>query len=385
MRYLLPLLLLLSVPVWGQELTIQGRIIDAETGETLPYASIYVGEGRGTLTNIEGEYRLTLSKQDVLTFSYVGYEKLRMKATDVSKIVRLKPFSRALKEVVVVPVDEWAIVKKVINNLKKDFSKHKNDRHGYFMRTWMKDKWDSNLLECFMAALSAANLREEETLSGICGKNAEGDSSRMGLYYTNIQKMTEIGPSAFMSDYWEAAIKPLYSLSVSKKYYDIELETLFGNEGEKLYRIVFNWKNINRPEWHTRYLEERRHIIGTAFVDAKTLRLLRFDGNVDNAYMLYNLQRKPNVIKFHINYDYINNYPAVNNLAIEGGNELLQYRVLMFNVQDDSQFAETSGFVGYNIIDVIENAGYDSTLWDKYDIIKRTKEEERIAFGEKAE
>ena len=42
------LFLLLSASVWAQELTIQGRIVDAETGEPLPYASIYVGEGRGT-------------------------------------------------------------------------------------------------------------------------------------------------------------------------------------------------------------------------------------------------------------------------------------------------------------------------------------------------
>ena len=375
------LLLACLTPIVAQDLTLQGKVRDAETGEPLPYASIYVPAGRGTLTNAEGNFSLSVGSQDVLTFSFIGYEKLKLKATNVPRVVKLKPFARDLKEVVVVPVDEWDVVKQVINNMKKDFSKHKAEKQGYFMRTWMKDKWDSNLIECFMAALSASNLREEETFSGIYGMNSKGDSSRMKLYFTNIQKMTEIGPSCFMSDYWEAAIKPLYSLSMAKKYYDIKLETLFGNEEEKLYRIDFKWKDIDRAEWHTRYLEERRHIVGTAYADAKTLRLLRFDGNVDNAYMLYNLERFPNAIKFQMNYDYTNGYPAVNNLAIEGGNELLQYRLLMFNVQD-SMFAESSGFVGYNIIDVIENAGYDSALWEKYDIIKRTAEEERVAFGE---
>ena len=385
MRHTLFSILLLLVclpPVVAQNLTLQGRIRDAETGEPLPFASIYVAAGRGTLTNAEGDFSLSAEYQDVLTFSYVGYEKLKLKATDVPRVVKLKPFARDLKEVVVVPVDEWDVVKQVINNMKKDFSKHKAEKQGYFIRTWMKDKWDSNLIECFMTALSASNLREEETFSGIYGMNSEGDSSRMGLYFTNIQKMTEIGPSSFGSDYWEAAIKPLYSLSMAQKYYDIKLETLFGNEEGKLYRIDFKWKDTDRAEWHTRYLEERRHIIGTAYVDAKTLRLLRFEGNVDNAYMLYNLQRTPNAIKFHMNYDYTNGYPAVNNLAIEGGNELLQYRVLMFNVQD-SLLGESSGLVGNNIIDVIKNAGYDSTMWARYDIVKRTAEEERVAFGER--
>ena len=384
MRHTLFSILLLLVclpPLVAQDLTLQGQVRDAETGMPLPFASIYVVAGRGTLTNAEGDFSLSAENQDVLTFSYVGYEKLKLKATDVPRIVKLKPFARDLKEVVVVSVDKWDVVKRVINNMKKGFSKHKAEKQGYFMRTWMKDKWDSNLIECFMAALSASNLREEETLSGIYGMNSKGDSSRMGLNFTNIQKMTEMGPSCFGSDYWEAAIKPLYSLSMAKKYYDISLDILFGNEDEKLYRIDFKWKDVDRAEWHTRYLEERRHIIGTAYVDAKTLRLLRFEGNVDNAYMLYNFQRNPNAIKFHMNYDYTNGYPAVNNLAIEGGNELLQYRVLMFNVQD-SLLSESSGLVGDNIIDVIENAGYDSALWEKYNIIKRTAEEERVAFGE---
>ena len=385
MRQVLSLILLLFVYsplIVAQNLTLQGQIKDAETGEPLPYASIHLTAACGTMSNTEGNFSLSAAYEDTLIFSYVGYERQILRAVDVPRVIKLKPYTRNLKEVVVVPIDEWAIVKHVINNLKHDFSKHKTERQGYFMRTWMKDKWDSNLIECFMAALSASNLREMETFGGIYGKNSEGNSSRMGLYFTNIQKMAEIGPGGFMSDYWEAAIKPLYSLSMAKKYYDINIETLFGNDGEKLYRIDFKWRDIDRAEWHTRYLEERRNITGVAYCDAKTFRLLRFEGNVNNAYMIYNYQRNPNVIKFHVCYNYTNGYPAVNNLAIEGGNELLQYRLLMFNVQDDNLLAESSGCVGDNIIDVIEDAGYDSTMWAQYDIVKRTAEEERVAFGE---
>ena len=59
---------------------LQGRVVDAETGEPLPYTAIYVEKGRGALTNIEGDYRLSVSNQDVLTFSFVGFEKLKLKA-----------------------------------------------------------------------------------------------------------------------------------------------------------------------------------------------------------------------------------------------------------------------------------------------------------------
>ena len=91
------LLLACLPPVVAQELTLQGQIRDAETGEPLPYASIYVAAGHGTLTNAEGNFSLSAEYQDVLTFSYVGYEKLKLKATDVPRVVKLKPFARYLK------------------------------------------------------------------------------------------------------------------------------------------------------------------------------------------------------------------------------------------------------------------------------------------------
>jgi len=380
MRYLLPLLLMLSVPVWGQELTIQGRIIDAETGESLPYASIYVGEGRGTLTNIEGNFRLTLSKQDILTVSYVGYEKQRIEVAEVTKVIRLKPFKQELREVVVKPIDEMDILKQVIKNLKNDFSKHKSDRQAYFLRTLMKNSRDSYLIESLMAWSSAVNLRDDETFSGIYGINAKGDASRINLRLTNIHRVAEIGARTYQSRYWQEAIKPLSSLQIIRKYYDVESQRLLGDEGEMLYRFTFRWQ-----EKHTKSLGGRRYLTGDIYVDAKTLRLLRFNGEVGNAYQTAFFSRQPSTIKFNINYDYSRGYAAVGNIAVEGGNDALNYRLLLFGIQDDSLVQTGGGLVGDNILDALSNAGYDSTLWDKYDIIKRTEEEERIAFGEKKE
>jgi len=374
------LFLLLSVSIWAQELTIQGRVIDAETGESLPYASIYVGEGKGTLTNIEGEFRLSLSEQDYLTVSYVGYEKRKINASEVARIVRLKPFKRQLREVVVQPIDELDILKQVIKNLKKDFSKHKTDRQAYFLRTLMRNRKDSYLIESLMAWNSAVNLRDDETFSGIYGINSEGITSSLDLRLTNIHRMVEIGAHTFQSKYWEAAIKPLNSLQTIKKYYNVESQILLGDEGEKLYRFTFHWNDK-----HTKTLGNRRYLTGDIYVDAKTLRLLRFDGEVGNAYQTAFLSRQPSTIKFHINYDYSRGFAAVDNIAIQGGNKSLNYRLLLFGIQAESLVQTGGGFVGDNIIDALSNAGYDSELWEKYDLIKRTEEEERIAFGEKLE
>ena len=89
--------ILFSASAWTQELTLQGRVVDAQTGEVLPYATVYVSEGRGALTNADGEFILLVSSQDMLTFSHVGYEKLHIKASELPQVIKLKMFEKALQ------------------------------------------------------------------------------------------------------------------------------------------------------------------------------------------------------------------------------------------------------------------------------------------------
>ena len=369
--------LMVSVSAWAQEVELQGRVVDAETGEALPYVSIYVKEGKGALTNADGEFMLCVSKEDILTFSYVSYEKRRIIASEVPKVVRLKAFERMLSEVVVKPVNERKVLKQVMRNLKQDYKIHKEERQGYYLRALMKNSKDSYLVESLMAGLSAVNLRNAETLSGRSGKNAKGGESEMKLRLTNIHHLAELGARTYQSAYWESVIKPLTSMAMIKKYYKVGMETLHGSDGEKLYRFTFQWNDK-----HTKDIGQRRYLTGTTDVDAKNLRLLRFEGNVGNAYQWVNFQRTPTTIKFHMSYDYSRGYAAVSNIAVEGGNDRMKYRTLLFDIPDDDLFAKSSGYSGGNILYSVDVAGYDSTLWERYDIVKRTKEEEIAAFGD---
>ena len=71
------LFLFLFAPGWllGQEVTLSGRVIDAETGEYILGATVIV-EGRciGTSSNTYGFYSLTLpAGQRRLSWSFIGY------------------------------------------------------------------------------------------------------------------------------------------------------------------------------------------------------------------------------------------------------------------------------------------------------------------------
>lgn len=80
---------------------LQGRVVDAETGEALPYVSIFTDGGKGTLTNAEGDFKLEAEEGDALTFSCVGYKKARISAGKLHAVVRLKPYTTVMQEVTV--------------------------------------------------------------------------------------------------------------------------------------------------------------------------------------------------------------------------------------------------------------------------------------------
>ncbi|MEO0525984.1 MAG: carboxypeptidase-like regulatory domain-containing protein [Bacteroidota bacterium] len=70
---------------WGQD--ISGKIIDKDTKDPIPYATIQIDETRGTITNEEGFFLITLGDASVtdLTISCLGY---------ATKIVSLDPIEK---------------------------------------------------------------------------------------------------------------------------------------------------------------------------------------------------------------------------------------------------------------------------------------------------
>lgn len=100
---LLVLFSLFSIAMRAQELGITGVVKDNE-GITLPGVSVLVkGTSNGTITNIDGEFSISVKKDAVLVFSYVGYKTREIPVTGQQKLnVVLEASSIGLDEVVVV-------------------------------------------------------------------------------------------------------------------------------------------------------------------------------------------------------------------------------------------------------------------------------------------
>ncbi|MGB3851487.1 MAG: TonB-dependent receptor [Tunicatimonas sp.] len=99
----------LSLALYAQERTITGQVTDLSNGETLPGVNILVkGTNLGTVTDIEGNYRLTApSDAETLVFSSVGYTSEEVAINNRSTInLDVSPDIQALQEIVVVGYGE---------------------------------------------------------------------------------------------------------------------------------------------------------------------------------------------------------------------------------------------------------------------------------------
>ena len=97
-------LLTLVTTVFAQNVTVRGKVTDADTGEGIPYATVLV---RGTLTgassDADGNYELSVSRGSTLEFSAVGYVSANQ-VVDSRTVINaaLQPDAEFLDDVIVV-------------------------------------------------------------------------------------------------------------------------------------------------------------------------------------------------------------------------------------------------------------------------------------------
>ena len=70
------LMVLAVFQLQAQDRTVSGTVTDAMTGEALPGTSVMIkGTSQGTTTSLDGEFKLEVSADDILVFSFIGYKK----------------------------------------------------------------------------------------------------------------------------------------------------------------------------------------------------------------------------------------------------------------------------------------------------------------------
>lgn len=127
-RYLAVLLLLVTATAWSQSRTVTGKITSSEDGSGIPGVNVVEkGTSNGTVTDIDGNFSVSVGDGAVLIASFVGYKPTEIVVGSQTAInILLEADITALSEVVVVGYgsqDKKEITGAVVSLGEKEFNK----------------------------------------------------------------------------------------------------------------------------------------------------------------------------------------------------------------------------------------------------------------------
>ncbi len=411
------LILLLCLPLGAQQ-TFRARVVDAETGEALQYASIYISKDNGTLTNTEGEFTIDADSEDILRISYVGYRTLEVKAGELSEEVRMESLSSTIQELTVLPAE--SILEKMIKRIQKEYKSSKGKRGTYFYRLTNNYGGKQELLEAYMTAEGRKYLHNISFSAGRRLQKRRFAEVKSQLAYSNFQKMLESGPfgtvdhlslrsrlvtpihvvlSMNNNEMSESIVTPHMQSTMNRLKQDPAIFKL--DRGEFYGRHTEPQLGLNKGFYHfsaqTMQDEQERKIYkikakssyefgpfidGVFYVEDKSYELLCFEGKLHN-YVLdveKDFRRASQRIEptFRVTYKHNQGFTEVESIVVKFEAGDLTSQSVVFNLGERKLPFKTSKLkTSENLMEAIDQTKTDSSLWNAT-IIQRTETEERL-------
>lgn len=126
----------LSKSMLGQNhIEIEGKILDKETKEPIPFANIYnKSSKKGTISNADGYFRILINEvTDTITISFIGYKEqiIKIKADKKNYLIYLEVNILLLNEVTVTPKDNSYLFE-LVQASKKSISSIERKSKAYY-------------------------------------------------------------------------------------------------------------------------------------------------------------------------------------------------------------------------------------------------------------
>lgn len=384
----LALSLLCSLTLSAQRI-FRARVVDAETGEKMPLARVIISDRNYTLSNNEGNFSINARGSDVIRISYVGYDTVVVKAADLPEKVEMRPMTRDLGEVKVIPVEHILLC--LAKALNAENRENANAKCNYFYRITNSSPEQTAVIEAFTTAYSTININSARILNGrtFCPVPIREFYDELPSFFPLFQHdIFELGPEIPPS-----CRSPLAAdLNLPIPEWARKGDDLGGRElschvlktptGETLYQItivVDAVASAKAGEEHLR-LSAERALSGTIYVQEEKhdYRLLSFDGQL-TGIRLSNVRGEVHPVDIRMHIDFQHNGRFTEPVTVYGVMSYDEYvsRMLAFKVNVPDLYLMWGPKADIGILDAISQTQYRPELWTQ-DIILRTEEEEEI-------
>lgn len=170
------MVLVFGVPAFlsAQVFLVEGTIVDEQTLDPVPYASInVVGSSSGTSSNADGSFALKVPelhtfKKFSIKISCIGYENLIVDSPTETLAIRLKPTRTILKEVIVFGKDltPQKIVQRAFDNIPRNYNSKPFVYRTFYRHYCRDDDVYGRLIEAAVEVYKRKGYRIMQTYPG---------------------------------------------------------------------------------------------------------------------------------------------------------------------------------------------------------------------------
>lgn len=368
---------------YGQ-IEVSGKVVDAVTNQPIPYVSIGVtGTSFGASSNVDGEFQVFLRSPGDLKFSCIGYENLTLKSPSGVYVVKLKPSTTVLKEMVFFgeSLDPREMVARAFRNVKRNFNVN-TFQQTFFYRHYCKD--DSVYRRIIEASVEVqkrkgyrlrrqhAGEKEEffvPQLRRSFDKSAVSDVGHAPFSLKVILESDHAGYQARKNQGIFAILGNVNGLYYNLKRYKFSLEAVTTYDDKEVYQINYV---LNDTTGISKTFNYRNS--GSLFLTTDTYAIVR----AENRILFFN-----DTLRSIVSYRQYNNKYYPYHLLREGSSNgqrsgfRHKYHIeLMSTGVKDKDFIEFNGKEPSR--DDLAAIAYDSTFWSTYTILSKTPLEKKI-------
>lgn len=371
-------------------LVLHGRVLDAQTGNPLPWASIRIANSKvGVSTNMDGVFRIRLPEQyanDTLVFSYLGYS-FRMLPVDLLRQgfvdVALEMMYVSLQEIVISYFDPKEVLHKALAARADNY----NTRAVNFLSFYREGvSSDEHLLSYSEAVVReyVPDFMGGEAVQNVVLKSRKvvNNNRRDTLIFklkAGLQSAIDLDVVRNLPDFLDPEYFDDYQYTASGLMY---------SGSSTAYVIDFEQKSHVREALHK----------GSIYVDQKSFAIVSIEFQLNPLYVNQVLRRfvpRPNPdyviqileVKYHVRYQfrqeryYLNHIRGEIQIRVRRKNRLRSTDYKLF-LEKAVMNVETEQVTRYrrrettrtNTIFADQNFVYDPDFWGEYNIVGPEKE-----------
>jgi CarboxypepD_reg-like domain len=383
MKYFLVLLCALGAHVSvAQRITISGKVVDKETKEALPFATVgIVGKSIGTITNLQGEFDFHIPgelRNNIFVINTLGYKTYEAPVWSLiadSLVIQMEKSNLMLQEVVISDsLNGGDILHIALTRIDQNYP----DK-PFMMEGFYRDL--KKVANTYISLLEAAVMIYDEDYKE--PRNKFKLRERVGL--KEVRRSLGYN-SKFTSFFDQGNLLEDLLLHNSIRYRHLPEEEGFLKQ---LTREKDNYFN-NQPVYVVTHREDQM----TIFVDKKTFAIIHFeDENTTNDFVgkKSGLTSKLVKVKRVIDFKYFNDKLYLNYLTVqsqinwydEQTNELkfeteLQQQLLVNAIEPhtNKKIGIREKMKNYGL--QYQDQAYNKAFWDNYNVIKSSRLDKKI-------